>query len=441
LLFDLVLYCITIIDSHNYSVSLRSLQMHRRAVLLLNLTAALARRQYCTASCRSRASARVPTFTLPRNDSLSKAVALSQCQKRTFATPACLRTLWRVPGAGRDPVRPQLIISVSTIPPRAHLLGRMLARMRLQTRRPDRLLVSVPSVFRRFPNATVNVSALRSAFISDQEMASAGSRTAGRLQFLLGRCDDTGPGTKLLCPLPMLLAEQAAPHGRHGAKGARTPWVVLVDDDVVYKEWALAVLERAIMNHSTGCGAFSFDTFTLNNEGRQVVAGSAEGLHVGQGHAMFALRLDALQAARAVAAGERGARDLASFYRCLLGAEPRAFFHDDVWISWWLSNRTSVHAGRVCKIAVPGHMGDVHYKTASFKSPGALVTRTDDEHKTGVPAPAAAAADTVSPPESRNYGKGQHTQREWLDAGRTRRLLNEAMATLRARVESGQVSC
>ena len=269
-------------------------------------------------------------------------------------------------------------------------------------------------------------------------MARPGKRTADRVQFLLGRCDDNGPGTKLLCPLPMLLAEHATPHQRHGARSARIPWVVLVDDDVVYKEWALAVLERAITERGSECGAFSFDTFTLDGEGRQLVAGSADGLHVGQGHAMFALRLDSLQAA-AAGAGERRARDLASFYRCLLGAEPRAFFHDDVWISWWLSNRTARAAGRVCKIAVPGHMGDVHYKTASFKSPGALVTRTDAKNEQENRPPAGADGDAVDP-QSSNYGEG-HTQREWLDAGRTRRLLNEAMAKLRTRVETGQAPC
>lgn len=66
------------------------------------------------------------------------------------------------------------------------------------------------------------------------------------------------------------------------------------------------------------------------------------------------------------------------------------------------------------KISVPAHMGDVHYKTLSFKSPGALVSRTDTE-------------------ESGKESGGSHAK-EWNDAGRTRRLLNAAMGALRVRV-------
>ena len=364
-----------------------------------------------------------PAYTLPHNDTISAAIALPVCQRRKIASAACLHALGNAP---HERARPELILALSTIPPRAGAdkLRDMLVRLPLQSRPPDAVIISAPHSFHRFPNARMNYS----LFLREPVALLEG------LRLFLGECEDAGPGTKLLCPLPRLLAEHDSLARRSGA------WIVLIDDDVIYKvcaspaisrrapplpsrrlpdsltfsqqpnllmmpsthlykEWALAVLERAILNQPQR-QAFSFDTFTLADaDGRAVVAGSAEGLHVGQGHAMLAMRLDALDAA-----------SLVRFYRCLLDAEPRAFFHDDVWISWWLHER----GVRLHKINVPIHMGDVHYRSSSFQSPGALVSRIDKE-----------------------MGGGANASRaEWNDAGRTRRLLNKAMAALRMRMRS-----
>lgn len=222
-----------------------------RVCLLVLLDFVLSRRQYCTATCRLAARRRTPTFTLLPNDSLALAVALPVCQQRKFATSACLRTLGRASGADRTAARrgrPALILCMSTIPSRAALLGRTLGRLPLQTRGTDGVIVSVPRSFRRFPNSTVNVSAVLAAYddgsYHDRPARPASHNPHGqavdlagrRPRFLLGVCDDNGPGTKVLCPLPTLLAEHATPHKRDLA------WVVLIDDDVVYKEWALVAM-------------------------------------------------------------------------------------------------------------------------------------------------------------------------------------------------------
>ena len=181
-----------------------------------------------------------------------------------------------------------------------------------------------------------------------------------------------GPATKLLCALPRLreLTKSSA--------GAGSAWAVLMDDDLRYRPWALALLERAIqqLDVKTGrapngmeVGALSFDTYSID-EGGTAHPGhhlQGEGMLVGAGARVLALRLD------------NGLLDgIEDYYQCLKALEPRVMYQDDIWFAIYLHDIKGQVPHRIS--GTPGQMSssprafpDVHLPTISNRAPGALI--------------------------------------------------------------------
>ena len=259
----------------------------------------------------------------------------------------------------------RLYVSLATIPGRERALPLVVGSLLRQSRPPDRLFVVAPELFtnREVLAAArhVNMTALLLHLPSDP-----------RLEFITCPRDD-GPSTKLLCALPRALAHlDAVSHGGEDtSEGARASfWLVLADDDRIYREWALATLESAILSRGATSdathAAFSFYTkevwlprargpcygpcecgpehrpsgcrgahscctrqwlqsrLELSWPGlRYLPTGLPPTLIVGQGADLFALPLQRLRSA-------------VTFYRCAIAADARLSRHDDYWVSAFL---------------------------------------------------------------------------------------------------------
>ena len=246
-----------------------------------------------------------------------------------------------------------------------------------QRRLPDKLLVSASDRYKRFGDANVDLASLR----ADDGLHPNLFET--RLK-RLSSCEDQGPGTKLLCALPMLRSLAAAePDGRRA-------FVVLLDDDLRYRRFALEWLELAIQSDGRAeRRALSYDVYTLTPEGHAVLGGLYPGLLVGAGHALFAFEVRLLDGIEA-------------FFQCVRALEPRATYHDDVVISMFLQDVRGEQIYRIGGTAwefAAKTFPDVHETTVSFLSKGALLSL-------GNSAAEAAAATTkkVTKKEAANTG-------------------------------------
>jgi hypothetical protein len=284
-------------------------------------------------SCRYYAATRLPSVMIPLDVLGCKTKPLDRCKAREGN--------WTQPSAPR----PQLFVAITTIPPRAGApLQRAVDSIYRQRRMPDALVVSAAARYRRFADASVDLSTL-------------GAREG--LQ-LISACDDHGPGTKLLCALPRLRQLAARHSGASGGASSRA-FAVLLDDDLRYKPWALDYLEGVIREDANGeRHAYSYDVYTLTPGGHAVVGGLYRGLLVGAGHALFAMRLSLLD----------GIED---FFDCVHALEPRSTYHDDVVISMFLQDVRGVPIFRIGGTPwehATKTFPEVHENTVSFLSPG-----------------------------------------------------------------------
>ena len=305
-------------------------------LLLVTLPVALSV-DSCSWSCRYRAAQRVPTVFVPLSQMKCTVPARKHCQLRNGTSSA------QTPASSRV----SLFVAMTTIPPRAgRSLQRAVDSLFTQKRRPDRVIVSASSYYKRFPNQHVNLSAL--------------APRDGLERF--NACEDAGPGTKLLCALPRL-RELAT------ASGGRDAFAVLLDDDLRYRSWALQWLARAIDDDPTSARhAYSYDVYTITAEGRAVTGGLHPGLLVGAGHALFAMRISEL-------AG------LDDFFACVRALEPRATYHDDVILSMFLQDvrgHTIWRLGGTPYETAAKAFPDVHETTVSYLSAGALIRLAHD---------------------------------------------------------------
>ena len=282
-----------------------------------------------------------------------------------------------VPPLGQQPL---LVVALTTLPPRAlkKMLKRSVVSLAEQLRQPDRILVSVPQQWQRFgasANLSVKVATMLPAIDAIE----------------LTKCiEDEGPSTKLLCALPRLRrywreAQQQVQAGYGSSLNSSVPpriWVVLVDDDLVYRPWALSLLERAIRQDTSGTrAAFSYSTYAVVPEGFSHPGSSSErgGLLVGEGARMLAIRLD-----EPMLFGGGADQGIEAYFRCLSAIEPRARFHDDMWLAMYLHDVRGQHVWRVG--GRPVEMAEqlfprVHDRTRSYRSPGALNSLNGSLHR------------------------------------------------------------
>ena len=171
-----------------------------------------------------------------------------------------------------------IYISISTIPPRLKNLNESIQSLLKQTRKPDKIFVNIPYKYKRF-----------SETIEDDQIPKFDSSIVE-----VTRCEDCGPGTKLLGSLN---------------KFEKDSLVILADDDHTYKDY---MIEKFFYFYSKAPNnAYSFYVHPLGNFG------------IGQGADGFAINTNHLSGIK-------------NFYDKVVKNYKELFLYDDLWISYFL---------------------------------------------------------------------------------------------------------
>jgi len=171
-----------------------------------------------------------------------------------------------------------IYISISTIPQRLKNLNQSVESLLKQTRKPDKIFINIPYNYKRF-NETIRDNQIPKFDNSLVEIT---------------RCEDCGPGTKLLGSLN---------------KFEKNSLVILADDDHVYKDY---MIEKFFYFYSKAPNnAYSFYVHPLGNFG------------IGQGADGFAINTNHLTGIKI-------------FYDKVVRDYKELFLYDDLWISYFL---------------------------------------------------------------------------------------------------------
>ena len=171
-----------------------------------------------------------------------------------------------------------IYVSISTIPQRIKNLNESVKSLLNQTRKPDKIFINIPFKYMRF-----------SETIADNQIPKFNSSIVE-----VTRCEDCGPGTKLLGSLN---------------KFEKNSLVVLADDDHFYEDY---MIEKFSYFHSkTPNNAYSFYVHPLGNFG------------IGQGADGFAINTNHLTGIKI-------------FYDKVVRGYKELFLYDDLWISYFL---------------------------------------------------------------------------------------------------------
>ena len=171
-----------------------------------------------------------------------------------------------------------IYVSLSTIPQRLKNLNESVKSLLKQTRRPDKIFVNIPFKYKRF-----------SETIEDNQIPKFDSSIVE-----ITRCEDCGPGTKLLGSLD---------------KFEKNSLVILVDDDHTYEDY---MIEKFFYFYSKAPdNAYSFYVHPLGNFG------------IGQGADGFAINTNHLEGIK-------------NFYDKIVKDYKELFLYDDLWISYFL---------------------------------------------------------------------------------------------------------
>ena len=171
-----------------------------------------------------------------------------------------------------------IYISISTIPQRLKNLNQSVESLLKQTRKPDKIFINIPYNYKRF-NETIKDNQIPKFDNSLVEVT---------------RCEDCGPGTKLLGSLN---------------KFEKNSLVILADDDHVYEDY---MVEKFFYFYSKAPNnAYSFYVHPLGNFG------------IGQGADGFAINTNHLTGIK-------------NFYDKVARDYKELFLYDDLWISYFL---------------------------------------------------------------------------------------------------------
>jgi len=171
-----------------------------------------------------------------------------------------------------------IYVSLSTIPQRLKNLNKSVESLLKQTRKPDKIFINIPFKYKRF-SETIEDSQIPKFNTSDVEVT---------------RCEDCGPGTKLLGSLN---------------KFKKNSLVILADDDHTYEDY---MIEKFFYFYSKAPdNAYSFYVHPLGNFG------------IGQGADGFAINTNHL-------------KGIKSFYDKIIKDYKELFLYDDLWISYFL---------------------------------------------------------------------------------------------------------
>ena len=171
-----------------------------------------------------------------------------------------------------------IYISISTIPQRLKHLNESINSLLNQTKKPDKIFVNIPYKYKRF-----------SETIEDNQIPKFDSSIVE-----VTRCEDCGPGTKLLGSLN---------------KFEKNSLVILADDDHTYEDY---MIEKFFYFYSKAPdNAYSFYVHPLRNFG------------IGQGADGFAINTNHL-------------KGIKNFYDKIVKDYKELFLYDDLWISYFL---------------------------------------------------------------------------------------------------------
>jgi len=171
-----------------------------------------------------------------------------------------------------------ICVSISTIPQRLKNLKESVESLLNQTKKPDKIFINIPYKYKRFDET-----------IEDNQIPKFDSNIVE-----VTRCEDCGPGTKLLGSLD---------------KFEKNSLLILADDDHVYEDY---MIEKFFYFYSKAPNnAYSFYVHPLGNFG------------IGQGADGFAINTNHL----------KGVKD---FYNKVVKNYKELFLHDDLWISYFL---------------------------------------------------------------------------------------------------------
>ena len=171
-----------------------------------------------------------------------------------------------------------IYISLSTIPDRVKNLDKSVNSLLKQSQKPDKIFINIPYTYRRFEK-TINENDIPTFDKNIVEIT---------------RCEDCGPGTKLLGSLSKLKKDSL---------------LILADDDNIYEDY---MIEKFYYFYSMYPeNAYSFYVHPLGNFG------------VGQGADGFAINTNHLNGIK-------------KFYEQIVKNYKELFLYDDLWISYFL---------------------------------------------------------------------------------------------------------
>ena len=172
-----------------------------------------------------------------------------------------------------------IYISLTSIPQRIKNLNKSVESLLKQTKKPDKIFINLPKRYKRFKE-----------IINDDQIPKFNDNSVE-----VTRCEDYGPGTKLLGSLDKLKKDSL---------------IVLADDDHIYENY---MIEKFYYFYSKAPeNAYSFYVHPLKNFG------------VGQGADGFAINSNYLSGVR-------------KFYDTVVKTNENLFIHDDLWTSFFLS--------------------------------------------------------------------------------------------------------
>ena len=171
-----------------------------------------------------------------------------------------------------------IYVSLSTIPQRLKNLNESVKSLLKQTQKPDKIFINIPYKYYRF-----------SETIEDNQIPKFNKDV-----IQITRCEDSGPGTKLLGSLDKL---------------EKNSLLILADDDHIYEDY---MIEKFFYFYSKSPdNAYSFYVHPLGNFG------------IGQGADGFAINTNHL-------------KGIKSFYDKVVKDHKELFLYDDLWISYFL---------------------------------------------------------------------------------------------------------
>jgi hypothetical protein len=171
-----------------------------------------------------------------------------------------------------------IYVSLTTIPQRVKNLNKSVESLLKQSKKPDKIFVNIPLKYKRFEET-----------IDDNKIPKFDNSAVE-----ITRCEDYGPGTKLLGSLD---------------KFEKNSLLILADDDHVYEDY---MIEKFFYFYSKASNnAYSFYVHPLGNFG------------IGQGADGFAINTNHLTGIK-------------NFYDKVAKDYKELFLYDDLWISYFL---------------------------------------------------------------------------------------------------------